>query len=512
MSRSRFWSPRWHGMFISALAAALVLIPLSAQSASLQTTSDDITTDPNLKVAFIGDTGDGDNFGAVLDLIVAEGTDAVVILGDFDYDAANLDAGHYMSVVDTHLGSELPVFLVNGNHDTPAWPSTCGDPDGCFATLFADRLAAAGITPDDPDLDDQMYSLNFRGLRLVSVGETGAISNTIYAPYLNEQLAGDQHIWRICAWHENQAAMQVGIAPDSMGWGVYETCRQQGAIIATAHEHNYSRTRTLIDMSDQTIDPAWPAAGQMSVRPGASFVFVSGSGGRSITGQSRCLPVTSPYGCKGEWASIYSASQGGTFGALFLTFHVDGDPYKARGYFKAITGEVVDQFEIQGAPPADPPPSLIVNGSFEENGDAAPLVPDGWTPKKLWLSSDDGIDCTAFTDGACSFRIKGAGIGKKLVQVIASPGSAGTYTLSFDAMGEDVAGSGNMMVKLRFVLTNGDKKTYKIKVTDTRDFDWTHYSTTFTVPRAYSKVEVTIQYTRSGGTVWFDAVSLVDEP
>ncbi len=63
--------------------------------------------------------------------------------------------------------------------------------------------------------------------------------------------------------------------------------------------------------------------------------------------QTRCLPATFPYGCKGAWAKIYTATQGATFGALFITFNIDGDPRKAQGYFKNINGEIIDTFEIR---------------------------------------------------------------------------------------------------------------------------------------------------------------------
>src|SRR5207247_11311402 len=38
------------------------------------------------------------------------------------------------------------------------------------------------------------------------------------------------------------------------------------------------------------------------------------------------------------------ATRGGTFGALFITFNIDGDPRKAQGYFKNIDGKIIDTF------------------------------------------------------------------------------------------------------------------------------------------------------------------------
>jgi len=55
-------------------------------------------------------------------------------------------------------------------------------------------------------------------------------------------------------------------------------------------------------------------------------------------------------------AKIYSSNQNAQFGALFITFNVNGDPNKARGYFKTINGQIVDEFDVtkgfNAAPPA----------------------------------------------------------------------------------------------------------------------------------------------------------------
>jgi hypothetical protein len=80
---------------------------------------------------------------------------------------------------------------------------------------------------------------------------------------------------------------------------------------------------------------------------GRSFVFVSGLGGQSIRNQQRCLPTTPPYGCNGEWASIYTSDQGASSGALFATFNYNGDPTLAHFYFKDINSSVPDEFFVR---------------------------------------------------------------------------------------------------------------------------------------------------------------------
>ena len=35
---------------------------------------------------------------------------------------------------------------------------------------------------------------------------------------IDENAAADDHIWKVCSWHENQTAMQVGSKSDQQGW------------------------------------------------------------------------------------------------------------------------------------------------------------------------------------------------------------------------------------------------------------------------------------------------------
>jgi hypothetical protein len=158
-------------------------------------------------------------------------------------------------------------------------------------------------------------------------------------------LRGDPHIWKICNWHQNQQAMQVGNKTDEMGWDVYETCREHGAIIQTGHEHSYERTRTLTSTSSQIVDSTCPDANDLCLGPERTFVNVVGLGGNNVRAQSRCLPTTFPYGCNGEWAFIYTSDQSATHGAQFIVFNA-GSPELASGYFKNVNGQTVDTFTI----------------------------------------------------------------------------------------------------------------------------------------------------------------------
>jgi hypothetical protein len=261
----------------------------------------------------------------VLNLIKNEGAAAVVVQGDMSYSASPTT---WWSDVETVLGTSFPVFISRGNHDDSSWSG--------YLPKAANHLGGA---TREAGAHDASYKTTFRGLVIATVklGDTGA--------QITPFLQGDPHIWKVCQWHQNQQAMQVGGKGNEMGWDVYETCRQQGAIVQTGHEHSYSRTKTLTSTSSQIVDPSCASATSLCVGPGRTFVTVSGLGGNSVRDQLRCLPSTPPYGCNGEWASIYTNQQSATHGAQFIVFNAGG-PRTATGYFKNINGQTIDTFTI----------------------------------------------------------------------------------------------------------------------------------------------------------------------
>jgi hypothetical protein len=313
----------------------IALIALSALAFAAPSVRGSTSTDPNLKVAIIGDQGNGSNAQAVLRLIKNEGAEMVLHVGDFDYrdDPARWDAD-----ITAILGANFPYFGLVGNHDVDRWSGPGG-----YQDRLRQRLGRISGAESSGELGVKS-SCRYRGLFFILSG-AGTMGSG-HEAYIRQQLEADHSTWRIVAWHKDQMEMQVGGKESEVGWGPYEACRELGAIIATGHEHSYERTKTLISMQDPRVDPAWPDPDRMSVRPGATFAVVSGLGGRSIRNQQRCLPGKAPYGCNGEWASIYTSDQGAQYGALFLVFNVDGDPTAARGYFKNIGGQIIDRFTI----------------------------------------------------------------------------------------------------------------------------------------------------------------------
>lgn len=155
-----------------------------------------------------------------------------------------------------------------------------------------------------------------------------------HVAYLREKLAQSRAAWKICSWHKNQSAMQVGNKKDAVGWAAYETCREAGAMIATGHEHSYSRTHLMDHFEGRSIVSK---SSFLRLAKGRSFAFVSGLGGQGVRRQRRGGPW---------WAAVHARDQGASPGALFCTFAAGENANRAHCYFKTVAGEVVDRFTI----------------------------------------------------------------------------------------------------------------------------------------------------------------------
>lgn len=299
-------------------------------------------TPENLRVAFFGDNGLGPDSVATLQLVIAEDADFLVILGDFDYED---DPTAWHEQLDAGLGADFPMFAVAGNHDEAAW-------DG-YREVLMDRLEPIRNVDCTGEIGIQMSCL-YQGVDLVlsGVGTMDPEGPTSHEEFIAGTLAESEAIWKVCAWHKNQHDMQLGDKGDEVGWAAYQACQTGGAIIATGHEHTYERTMTLTDLGNH--DGGHGAVGEpdvMNVGPGSTFVFVSGMGGNEIRDlESDHLDDT--WWATQYTSNVYTANREpveefeAVLGVLFIDFHVDGDPYKARGYFKNLAGEMIDEFTI----------------------------------------------------------------------------------------------------------------------------------------------------------------------
>lgn len=281
------------------------------------------------KIAFVGDTGAGSGFQNVLDLIKGEGAKLTVVLGDTSYSSSN--DGKWDSMVRNTLGSSDPALFVVGNHDLD---------DSNYSTVRnlaqarLDRQTAVKCSnayPTSISTSGAMScQLNNVYIVMSGIGTTGSKSSneSALASKLNSAPSG---AWRICAWHKNQRDMQVGGKTDEVGWTSYETCRNKGAIIATGHEHSYSRTHLLSSMSNKTVASS---TSPYTLTNGRTIAFVSGLGGTTPRDQERS---------GNWWGKIYTATQGAKHGVLFGTFY---DTH-ADFYFKNVSGQIIDRFTVK---------------------------------------------------------------------------------------------------------------------------------------------------------------------
>lgn len=298
-------------------------------------------TDENLLLALLGDQGSGSDTKAVYELLLQEKADMLLILGDFDYED---DPDAWASEMEGVLGDSFPVFGVIGNHDTDAWSG--------YQDKLEARLAKIPGASCSGDLGVKS-ACTYRGLHFVLSGLGTKGSDGDHEKHIAEALAADDSLWSLCTFHKNQRDLQAGDKPDDLTWEALKNCQDDGSIIVMGHEHSYARTVTLTDIGNKGASHGATGMPELlEVGPGSTFSVVSGLGGKSIRDFDSGL-----HGSEKWWASIYTGNHylkngeevdqfEADHGALFIRFHVDGNPNAAHGYFKNIKGETIDEFDI----------------------------------------------------------------------------------------------------------------------------------------------------------------------
>lgn len=392
------------------------------------------------KVAFVGDQGTGSNALAVLTLVANEDTDLLVIQGDLGYKINS--AGAWNDNLTNALGSDFPVLAVVGNHENFEWPKYKG---------YIQKRIDKNSKLDCRGNTGVKAVCQFGNLEIVQVAPgiaevEGVDPDDDYEQFIRSSFDSSSHRWRICSWHKNQKDMQPASKGDSTGWAVYDACLDAGAMIAMAHAHSYSRTYLLSNFEDKTIVNK---SSDMTLQPGQSFAFVSGLGGRDVVRQEH----------SGDWfASIYTASQGATHGALFCTF----DVATADCYFKAIDGAIPDRFTLtlgsllnqsggQPAPPAPPP--LNSDYVFSRND----------TTEFRWIGRDaSGQVASVWIDESCAQQLGGpevTGTYKTMIQI--APSSEPIESPCQPNQNTRVSSSADSSADTGFVFSRTDRSEYR---------------------------------------------------
>jgi hypothetical protein len=274
---------------------------------------------PNFRVAFLANLDAVTSTHDVLRLVRDEGTDMVIIAGDILF-----HPDIFEPTLKQYFSNDVPVFAVVGDRNMANWAE--------FQTIInRHNFNVPGVAcTGDFGVNS---SCTYKGFNVLLSGVGTAGSG--HEAYLRQELTGNQSLWPICVWHKHMSKMQLGAELDETGWGVYEACREGGAMVATGQENSYGRTYLMASFAEQFIQNRSPV---MVIREGQSFAFHNGLGGFGV--------VHNQYQ---EWpwfAAAYTAQQNGNFGALFCTYNDNGQQNHASCTFKDIDGVVPDQFEL----------------------------------------------------------------------------------------------------------------------------------------------------------------------
>lgn len=309
-------------------------------------------TNERVKIAYVGDQEIKGEAYAVLRTLREEGVQLVVLVGDFDY---RDDPAAFVSMLNQELTQyNIPYIAAVGNHDLKKWSD--------YSRKMQEQLARFPEVKCTGEFGVQAVC-TFKGVAILisGIGTYGNGHTTqTYMEALRQQLTAEKDtVWKVCAWHKNHSTMQVGKRDDEVPLAAYDLCREQGAMIVTAHEHTYNRTRTLKNMNPAQVDPEFPDAKNLMLKPGSAFVVVSGLGGHSAREHQRCLPTSFPYGCNDMWGYILTQTQErgitgkstfGAYGSFIVEYRINGDPRKAGGYFRTISPKAelrkIDEVQI----------------------------------------------------------------------------------------------------------------------------------------------------------------------
>jgi len=302
-----------------------------------------------VRIAFFGDQGVSDTAKAVYELIQREQTDLVLHQGDLGYTAPFRD---WQAQLDQYFDLSFPYLVSVGNHDAE-------DADWSDYESFLEPRVHQVEGLDCSGEYGVNYKCSYKGIDIVLSGINTVGSG--HVPYMEEQLAASNATWKICSWHKNQRLMQVGGKQDETGWAIYEACLAEGGIIATGHEHSYSRTHLMSSFEHQTVAST---SNDLLLSQGRSFGFVSGLGGRDVRAPRDGLEQNN------WWASVLAGGYpNANAGVLFCDFNAGGISNKAACYFKTIDGVITDQFTLTSLVNADAPvmPTDLSTVSFDES-------------------------------------------------------------------------------------------------------------------------------------------------
>jgi hypothetical protein len=293
----------------------------------------------NVKIAFLGD-----NNRATLNLIMNEGAEAAVHMGDFDYED---DPDLFAEQIESDLPDDFPYYISLGNHDVDAWSG--------YHQYFYNRYRSTGIASQCIGDIGINHICSYKGILLVgtAVGSC-SYSDSSHETYVDQVLSQYGSKWKVIHHHKNQKVYQLCTKSDETGYGILDTARQHGAIIATGHEHSYARTMSMTNYQNrQYVSNSF----NPELKVGQSFLFCSGLGGESIRDNCDNLENAAFWGATaaGNGCTGYCSNENleTNYGVLFCTFNKNGQGY-TECYFKDTQGRLFDFFNVTSTVPETP--------------------------------------------------------------------------------------------------------------------------------------------------------------
>ena len=149
--------------------------------------------------------------------------------------------------------------------------------------------------------------------------------------------------------------------------------------------------------------------------------------------------------------------------------------------------------------------NIALNGGFESYKSTS-KIPKSWKAAKFGAS--DGKSST-HKSGKFSVTIVSAGTSKTLSQTLTLSGMPGDpLTLQYSAKGSAVVSSGTCQVQVSFFNGTISVGSKTLKCPKGTTFNWKTAKLNFTAPATYTKIVIKFTVKKTGGTLWFDNVSL----
>lgn len=283
----------------------------------------------NTTIAIFGDQGLSNNAVAVLNLVTSEGAEAIIHVGDFDYVSS---PSQWDELISNNLGETFPYYSVLGNHDATSFLI----PNGYQQKIW-ERLNRTSLADQCRGDVGYSYVCSYKGITFALTNPGLFQSGPQAATFVQEAMDTFGGQIRLSGWHLVQTLYQVEAKPNEATFDIYEQSRKSGAMILTAHCHNYARSKTMLRL---TSSPAISSEQTNTIKPGQTIVTVTGTGGESIRSCVENLALA-------NWWNATGCNVNLNFGALFCKFNYNGENDKAFCYFKQIDGEIIDEYVVK---------------------------------------------------------------------------------------------------------------------------------------------------------------------